>query len=331
MQQAKLVVLSAVIALLVWLVADHSLTDTATLRARVKLVSAGGSDMRVTALSPQTDPFEIQVSGRKAIVARLKAREPLTIRVPVSSRESGRYKLRLLDEIRGTEGELSEVLIRSISPPEVDILVDRKITVTMPVVVLSGSLNYERQPVIEPSEVKVTISELEYNALDESARCVLVDPDEYLRTAPRGRLLSEPVPLHPVVGGVSVELDPDFGTLRAMLKEELQEATISAVPVRFEASLDIFNDYNVEVKDAAATLTRPVTIKGPAEVIERIQAGEIKLRGIVTLKAADKAEAGQFRYQTPAFNLPEEVAIIGEVDPVEYRLVEKAGTSPPKP
>jgi hypothetical protein len=191
------------------------------------------------------------------------------------------------------------------------------------VVVLPGTLEYEVTPVVEPGEVRVTISERAYNELDPGARRIELDPDEHLRTAERGRLLSVPVPLTPLVSGVNVELNPDYVTLRAMLKERLQEASISAVPIKIEASLDIFNDYNVEVKDAGAILTRPVTIRGPAEMIERIKAGDIRLRGVVSLTAADKADPGRFRYQTPRFILPEGVALVTDPEPIEFRLLEK--------
>jgi hypothetical protein len=331
MQRIKLIGLSSLLSVLIWAVADHSLTDNATLRVRLILTSGGGSDMHVSPLTDIREPFEVQVAGKKAIVSQLKAREPLTIRLPVSSRASGRYKLRLIDEFRGAETELSGVVIRSISPPDLDILVDRDKHVTLPVVVLPGTLDYEVPPSADPAQVQVTISELDYAQLDPADRRVVLDPDEHLRTAQRGKLLHAPVPLTPVVGGFSVQLDPDFVTLRYKLKEELQQATISAVPIKFEASLDIFNEFNVEVRDAGAILTRPVTIKGPADLVNRIESGEVKLRGLISLTAMDKADPGRWRYVVPRFDLPEGVELVGEPDRVEYRLVVRPGAEPALP
>ena len=331
MQRLKLIAMSSVLSILIWAVADHSLTDNATLRVRIVLTSGGASDMRVTALSDSREPFEVQVAGKKAIVSQLKAREPLTVRLPVSSRASGRYKLRLIDELRGAETELSDVIIRSITPPDLDVLVDRDKRLTLPVVVLPGTLDYEVPPSVDPAQVEVTISELDYAQLSPDDRRVLLDPDEHLRTAQRGKLLHSPVPLTPVVGGFSVQLDPDFVTLRFKLKEQLQEATIPAVPIKIEASLDIFNDFNVEVRDAGAILTRPITIKGPADLVSRIVSSEIKLRGVISLTAVDKTDPGRWRYVVPRFDLPEGVELKSDPDRVEFRLVVRPGAQPALP
>ena len=328
MQQLRLFGMTSLLTILVWVAADSSLSDSAALQVNITPFSGGGSDMRVAATGADIKPFDVQVSGRKATIALLKSREPLTVRLPVSSRGSGLYTLQLIDELRSHADELSEVFVQDVTPPTLDIRVDRDKVVTMPVQVLRGSLDYEGPLVVDPTEVEVTISELDYGRLDPADRRVVLDPDEYLRTAPRGQLLSTGVPLTPIVGGFSVQLFPESVTVQFKLAEQLQEETLSAVPIKIESSLDIFNEYNVEVRDAGTILTQPITIKGPIEEIERIRADEIRIWGVISLTAADKADKGQYRYLTPRFNLPEQVELVTEVEPIEIRLVPRSGAVP---
>ena len=328
MQQLRLIGMTSLLTILIWVAADSSLSDSASLQVNITPSSGGGSDMRVEATGAYIESFDVQVSGRKATITLLKSREPLTVRVPVSSRGSGLYTLQLIDEVRNHAAELSEVFVQAVTPPTLDIQVDRDKVVTMPVQVLRGSLDYEGPLVVDPTEVEVTISELDYERLDRADRRVVLDPDEYLRTAPRGQLLSTGVPLTPIVGGFNVQLFPESVTVQFKLAEQLQEETLSAVPIKIESSLDIFNEYKVEVRDAGTILTQPITIKGPIEEIERIRAGEIRIWGVISLTAADKADTGQYRYLTPRFNLPEGVELVTEIEPIEFRLVPGSATAP---
>ncbi len=328
MRKLWLIIMTSLLTILTWIVADYSLSDTATIQVQLTPVSGGGNDMRILPVGETEEPFKIQVTGRKTVIAQLKSRDSIAIRVPVSRRASGIYTLRLIDELQGHPGELDDVIVQSVSPPTLDILVDRNKTVMMPIQVQPGSLEYEGPVIAEPTEVAVTISELAYNELPPTDRRVLLYPDEHLRTAPRGKLLTTSVHLTEMVGDYSVSLEPDIVTLRFKLIEELQEETISAVPIKIEASLDMFNGYRVEVRDAGAVLTRPVTVKGPTQAIEQLRAGQTRIWGVISLTADDKANPGRYRYLTPRFNLPEGVRLVEQPEPIEFRLVPATADQP---
>lgn len=333
MQQFRLISMSAMLAILTWVVADQSLISTATLAVNITPIPGGGEDMRVAWVDAVREPFQVQVTGKKAIISSLKAREPLTVRLPISSRSPDEYVLRLVNELASlTAGDLADVIVQSVDPPTMTIQVDRDKVVTMPVSVRRGALDYDVAPVVDPAEVSVTISELAYNKLPAEDRRIIVEPDEYLRTATRGVVHTEPIPLVSMVDNVPVQLDPDTVNVRFKLAEQTRDLAISAVPIKFESSLDIFNEYQVEVRDAGAVLTRPVTVRGRSEVIERLQAaGEVGFWGTISLTAADKANPNEYRYVTPRFNVPEGVQIVGDVEPVEFRLVPRSVPEPETP
>ena len=325
MRHLWLLVMTSLLTILIWVVADYSLSDTATLKVYLNPVPSGSADMLVTALRASEEPYEIQVSGKQTIISRLKSRDSLALNIPVSPRESGVYKLTLMEELRSNQNELSEVIVQNVNPPTMTIQVDHNIEVTMPILVQPGSLNYEGPIMIEPTEVLVTISELAYESLPPNERKVLLYPDEYLRTAPRGKHITDSVPLTKMVGDVGVQLDPDSVTLRFKLAEELREETLKSIPIKIEASLDLFNGYNVEVKGLSkgAPFTQPITIEGPSHIVGQLLAERTKIWGVITLSAEDKANPGQYRYLKPRFNLPEGVKLVGDTKPVEIRLVKK--------
>src|SRR5690606_36656149 len=131
------------------------------------------------------------------------------------------------------------------------------------------------------------------------------------------------------IGQAPARLNPDVAKIHFKLKDNLQEATLSAVPIKIETSLDIFNEYNIEVGDNAVILTQPIRIKGRPEVVERIRAGDIRIVGVVSLTAADKALPGKYRYFTPRFTLPEGVELTATPEPIEIQLVPRAPNGGP--
>jgi hypothetical protein len=327
MQQLRLIGLSSLLTILIWVVADNSLSETASLKVILKPVSGAGEAMRVALLDRAQSSFEVTVTGKKTAITGLKSREPLNLAIQVANRDSGDYTLYLLDELVENTEELSEVMVQGVDPPSMRIQVDWDITVKMPVFLQRGTLRYDFLEV-DPKEVDVKISELAYNALNPADRRVVLKIDDYLETAPRGKLASDSVPITPLIGDIPVTVSPGFVNIQYNLVEQLQELVLPAVPIKIEATPDIFNEFDFDVKEATALLTQSIKIKGPPKPIERIRAGEIRISGQISLSPADKAEPGRFRYATPKFNLPEGVELVSDAEQIEFRLIPRkpAGT-----
>lgn len=320
MEQVRLIGLTAALSFLIWIVADYSLSDTVTLQLMLEPYAVAG-DTRVYVRDDAQRVCEAVVTGKRAVIATLKSRQPLEVRVPVTVRTVGDHELDIKESLMNAEGDLGEIIVQDVDPPALPIRVDHDKVVTMPVFVRPGTLDYDGPIQIDPTEVEVTMSELEYAKLSPEDHRVVLDPDEYLRTAPRGELQSRPVPLKSVVGGYSVQLNPDFVTVKFKLEEQLHELTISAVPIKIEASLDIFNHYRVEVREPGTILTQPITVKARSEVLDRIRSDSVRIWGVISVTAADKAELDQYRYQKPQFNLPPGVELASDPEAIEFRLV----------
>lgn len=331
MQQLKLIGMSSLISILIWVVADSSMSESETIKVLITLESAGSDDMHVDKVVESDKPFDVLFTGKRTAINDLRRSEPLQVKIRITERVSGIYTLKLDDELAKDKNRFSNVLVQDVSPPTLEIQVIRDQTIMMPINVLFESLEYDEPPIIEPNEVLVTISEIDLESIDPQQRRITLDADELLQTAERGKMLENSVALRPIVGGFTVRLDPDFVTMRAQLTEQLREKTLAAVPIRIESSMDIFNAFEVEVRNAGTILTQTITIKAPIEIIERLGAGEIKIHGVISISAEDKANPDEFRYITPRFILPPGVTLVGEAEPIEIRLVPRSVEEPASP
>ncbi|HNO76872.1 MAG TPA: hypothetical protein PKN33_02340 [Phycisphaerae bacterium] len=329
MQQLRLIGLSSFISLLIWVVADVSMSETETIKVWISAKAVGIDDMHVEKVSDDDTTFDVTFTGPKSAIASLRQSAPLRVEIPISPRASGVYTLKLDSELSADASRFPDVIVQEVKPPTMEVQVIRDKTVKMLIKVTHESLKYDTEPVVEPSEVSVKISELDLAQIPEDSRRVYLDADEHLRTAERGKMLEKVVPLRPEVADFPVQLDPEYVTLRARLKEDLREETLAAVPIRIEASMDIFNAFNVEVRDAGAILTQTITIKAPIEVIERIHAKEDKVYGVISIGAEDKTNADEFRFVTPQFSFPPGVSLVGEPELIEFRLISRKNEIPP--
>ncbi|GJM25640.1 MAG: hypothetical protein DHS20C16_20550 [Phycisphaerae bacterium] len=328
MQQLRLIGMSSFISLLIWIVADVSMSETETIEVSISVKAVGIDDMHVEKVSPTEDAFAVKFTGAKSAIANLNRSGPLRVELPISERASGIYTLKLDSELSADAIRFPDVIVQDVKPPTMEIQVIRDKTETMKIKVVHGSLEYDTEPTVDPVEVSVKLSELDLENIPNESRIVILNADEHLRTAERGKLLEKVVPLVPIVNNFSVQLDPEYVTLRAQLKEQFRKETLPAVPIRIEASMDIFNAFDVEVRDAGAILTQTITIKAPTEIIERILAGEKKVHGVISIAAEDKANPDEFRFATPRFSLPAGVSLVGEPELIEFRLVTRKKDKP---
>ncbi|MCP4592779.1 MAG: hypothetical protein GY842_18755, partial [bacterium] len=141
---------------------------------------------------------------------------------------------------------------------------------------------------------------------------------------PQGELLSFLVPLEAKVDGVDVKLDPPQVSLRATVREQRINGTIPSVPIRFSSSVDLRNDFRVELRNQNPLLTQPITVVGPPELVARLVAGDLKVTGLIALNRDDTLDSGRFRVKEPVFiGLPPGVELANPeaIESVEFRLV----------
>ncbi|NOX59373.1 MAG: hypothetical protein GXP29_11025 [Planctomycetes bacterium] len=331
MRQLRLIGMSSLISVLIWIVADSSMSESETIDVWITPISAGSEAMHVDTVEANDEPFAVVFTGNRTTINDLRRSEPLQVRIPITERDSGVYTLKLDSELAADTNRFANLIIQDVSPPTMKIQVIQDQTITMPIEVIHGSLKYTAVPIVEPSEVSVTLSETDLAKITAENRRIFLDADEHLRTAERDKMLEKVVPLRPVVEGYNVQLDPEYVTLRAQLAAQLREETLAAVPIRIESSMEIFNAFDVEVRNAGAILTQTIAISAPIETIERIGAGEIKVYGVISISAEDKANTEKFFFVTPRFSLPPGATLVGDTEPIELRLTPRAARESESP
>jgi hypothetical protein len=328
--QIKLLTTTLVVTLLIWATADQSLIGTREILAIIEPVPSGRGDITITLDSRTLQPFRIRISGHKDGLDRFRE-DPLRIQLPVT-RSPGSHTLDLVQELRQHAAAFRAVSVESVFPQTMQVIVDQTVRKTVPVRVLPGGLDYDIAPTVEPDEVTILIAESGWNRIRDTAdAAVTVNAAQFLAGQLEGKLIRKEIPLvDPKLGDIPVRAEPDKLTLSASLREQRKVAALKAVPVRFESQIDIFNSFSIETREKEPLLTQSIRVKGPAEVIDKLVSGEIKVLGVIQFTANDTVEGVGFRYYTPAFHLPAGVELMDEPAPVELRLVRRVAPAPNK-
>ena len=328
MAQAKLLAMTVGLTVLIWIFADQLLRESDTMLVNIRPVSAGAPGMNVSSPQGRSAPFRVKVSGPRKLIARKTGSSPPSVDLPISERPTGRYSLELRRELEFVPETFAGLSVDSVEPEAMEVLVDHKVTVSMPVRVDSGTFDFAVKPTVEPVEVEVTISEIALRGLAPDSpgippekQQVTLTTERYLSEFPPGELFSREVALDQRVGNIEVRLRPSQVRLVARLRERLKQATIPAVPISFQAGPAVFNRYLIASQDNFTLLTQSITIKGPDEVVERIVSGQIKVFGVIMLTTPQAQEVDAFQRIIPSFVLPPGVALVDEPTPVEFRLL----------
>jgi len=332
MAQLKLITMSALLTVLVWVSADQLLTESATLQVTFEPVAAAGESYTVSLPTGRTQNFQIVLSGPPKAIAQLRETPPATVPLPIETRTTGRVSIKIIDVLLKNPAQFPGLTAESVAPEYLEVVVDREITVSLPVWVDPGTLDYDVDPSVEPDHVQVTISQRRFKAVPAEKRRLVLQAKNLLRNKPKGQLLSFPVPLEAKVDGIDVkEVTPARVDLRATVRELRVTDTIPAVPIRVAGSVDLWNEFRVDLGDRSTLLTQPITVRGPAEIVARLVAGDIKVTGLIALSRHDTLGPGRDRAKRPVFvGLPPgvELADPDTIECIEFRLVREEPTSP---
>ena len=326
MQQIKLISVTTVLTLLIWTTADQLLSDEVEIAVTVLPVPTNAR-MIVQTDPPEQHTFQTRLRGPKRIVDQVRKDGLKPVSLQVRDLPNGVYPIDVKKELSDHPEQFRGLRIEAVDPPVVRVVVDHLATVTMPVQVVGGGLEYEVVPTVEPAEVEVTIAERSLAELGPTTRRVFLEVAGLLSHKPKGEALEIPgVPLTPKVGEVDVRLEPNTVTVFATLREQSKTATIAAVPVHVAASFDVFSQFRIETRDGSTLITRAIAVRGPPEAVDRLVSGGTRVVGLIVVTGELAAQPGEYHELEPVFDLPPEVQLAAPVAPVEFRLVRLAGT-----
>ncbi len=337
MGQIRLLAITVGLTVLIWVFADQLLQESDVLQVKIVPVEGAGADVEVRPADPLASAFRVRVSGPRKVIAKTVPGRVYTVELPIGAGDTGQFDVpgeHTVTELaqrlqRLSDPALAQLMIEEVQPDALRVILDRKVTVTMPVrIVDAHEFDFAVEPTIEPPEVAVTISEMALHGLGPDRPGIPPDRlfvglavSPFLSKYPKGDLFSRPVMLEPRVAGHKVELKPREVRLVAKLRERRKEATVPAVPIVFQASQAVFNRYLIDRRDNYTVLTQPVVIRGAEDVVDSILSGQTRIFGTVFLTTPDAEDVGAFRLVSPEFTLPPGVTLAEPAAPVEFRLM----------
>ncbi len=323
--QVRLISIAALVTLLIWVAADQSLITSGQLRVSLEFIAAGETGMSISTIPPTLQPVHVQVTGPREAVDTLR-NEVVKVTIPLKDRRAGEYEINLLDELRANAHRLMNLSIEHVNPERIDVQVDRTVRQRLPIRVDPGGVAYDVAPTVEPDHVDVLIAESAWNLLRERSTELYVEleAERFVGGWPQGQLLRREVPLiDPTVAGVAVDVSPDTVTLSCNIREQHKTAVVKAVPIRFEAQIDIFNEFIIERRSDDTLLTQAITVRGPPDLVEKLASGELRVSGVIQFTTNDTVDTADFRYYTPKFHLPPGVELIEKPSDIELRLARR--------
>ncbi len=335
MEQARLLSTTTILTALIWVSADSLVNESVSVFVTFDLTpAAGAQDMLMEVTAPGA--FELEVSGPRRVVEAVQEQAPLEIRLRVQDRPTiGPDRIRLdrawlKQELSEQFSDFKKLTVVSIRPDSIPVIVDRWVTVDADLVLGRLSLAYEVEPQLKRSTVAVRLRKSDLDQLPEERPLQLDisgDVERLLKEQSVGESVTIPVTIDARKLGSETQLTPNVVEVTATIKAQRRTVEISTVPILVAVSFaNLAKPYAaVSPEGEPLTLiTRTISVTGPTEAVNRLERGLTRAYGTIHLKEADLDSLNELKLLTPDIHLPTEIELVGSVDPVHLRLVDKS-------
>jgi hypothetical protein len=228
--------------------------------------------------------------GSKLAIQKAEAlfRRPLNITVAASA---GKQSVDLLETLRQNDAmRMTGAAIRSVEPASIELDLDSVERVAARVVPVLPGIQLEGDIAIEPPEVTVQMPGRMRARLPQSVTVeAFVDRAELDRLPPavrqtRDAKLRLPENLQAVTAS-DVSITPSRATLTFTVRSRTREVKLDAVRVQLAGPPE---DRDAFVVDVDPKQFRDVTVSADADLVRRIETGEVNVVAIVHLSSRDK-------------------------------------------
>jgi diadenylate cyclase len=324
------------LTLVIWFLADQaSLTPPEDMSAELTITH--DATLHVDVVQPSPALFALTVRGptRGIEALRVAAAEgpvKLTWVLPTHYARPGRPRLEK-EELRAVlEGlpalKSRGVFVEDVSPDSLEFVVDDVATFVAPVQVDAGALQVAVER-IEPDRVQVWLRQSDLTRLQEqeSERRVSADLEKRLIGEPRNRVLSfSGVVLAARIGEVELlRVDPRAVDIRLRIVAERVQRRLENVPVYLAVSPQVWQRYDIEVRDANEWLLA-LEVEGDEAVVNALRVQDV--HAFVSLSSDQAVSSEEFRSMEVAVELPEGITLMRPSPQVRFRLVPREGTTP---
>ncbi|MFQ5413900.1 MAG: hypothetical protein ACE5E6_05530 [Phycisphaerae bacterium] len=326
MDQVKLLGMTAVLTLLIWMTANSLVIESARIPITFELQpDLARPDMLVT-LDATAGNYHIDVSGPRKDVEKAKDKAPLRVTLRIPDRPTGADAIEIKPVLEQQWDRFPSLSLVGVNPPTLPVVVDHMVTVSVPVEPKPLKLAYVVTPRLNPTHVTATLRESDLTALRqaETRLRIEIDVETHLRDLPAGKSVSIDVPLEPALHGRAASVDPVTVHVTATVKGHRKTAKIGPVPVRADVSFEsLGRPYRPVMPDGSTLVMQTITVTGPVEDVERLERNETRAIGLIRLRAEDfdHAQVNTIRRVIPDFFLPPRIELAEPAEPVEFKLI----------
>ncbi|MBI4719266.1 MAG: hypothetical protein HY763_15825 [Planctomycetes bacterium] len=340
MEQLKLLAMTVVLTLLIWAGADTLVNETASVRVSFEVMPLAESDLLMD-LTPaaKSQLFELRVVGPRRVVEEFQAREPLTVRLrlghegDIGPTTIALEKNMVKGAIAEQWGDFRKLSVLSVAPSSLPVVVDRLISADVDLALKSLTLAYDDAPQLKRSVTTVRLRESRYNEMMRGGVPPQIDlsaeVERLLRGKPTGQTTTVSVAIDPRAFGPEAAANPSSVEVTAAVKSQRMTAEIPTVPIKTVLSFANLAQpvYAVARDGTRLTLvTQTIRVTGPTDEVAKLVRGETRAFGFIQLKEADLQEVGAYRAWTPEFQLPQNIELVEEPQPIEFKLTMSPAT-----
>jgi hypothetical protein len=277
---------------LIWVFAESESLTRRTLEVEVNFTAAG-EVLRAVRVSDPTfrGRVQLEIVGSTSAVTEMERRlsKPLALRPggEVFPTEPGERTLDLREILRRTPGLGDRgVTFARVEPPTIRVILDelREVQAKVVVEVADGELDGPAE-VLPPTVTLRAPVRLLASADSDPIVTARIERAALTGMVPGRAELVKNVALKP---GLAFAGDPDVGVVppqadvRLKLLSRTTSLQVASVPVHIQVAAEEFNLWEVRVRDTDRFI-RDVRVTGPADVVDQVRRGEIKLRAVVAL------------------------------------------------
>jgi hypothetical protein len=315
------------ITVLLWLLAEGRTVRRQSLECELSFVSPPGQQLVIEPQRPTHVQIELECSDRQFDQLAARARRgPFEVEVYPDPEQPVRElePVSLVGELELFKS-LRPRVIES-QPTTVDVRVERRLQRELPVRLVNQDapvVDYE----LNPDRVQLSLpASLAESLGPDVAAQVSLTKEDLNQYAQDGQVeLRLPVVLPTFLRGPRVRFEPT--SVRAVLEVRRQTRSIALtrVPIHVNAPWQPLSAWAVIPEGEKLLLDQDVRIEGPTEVIERIEANELRVWAELVLTAEFMANGVNQRHTRPVqLRLPERVRLTSAVPTVTFTIKSKA-------
>lgn len=338
MEQVKLLSMTAVLTVLIWVSADSLVNETVSVSFLLKPVPTSGASGMLIESSRPGQVYEVQISGPRRIVEDVQARTaPLRARFRVTDRPTGPAEISLdratlKREMAEQWKEFHKLTVVSVEPQTLPVMVDHWIAKEVDVVLKTLTLAYDVKPQLSRSTTTVRMRESrlqDWPAGQPLQINVAENVERLLKETPLGERVTIHVTLDSRHFGPDAELSP--GTVDVVATVKAQQATerVATVPILLAVSFaNLEKAYRPVARDGSplSLVTQTIVVTGPPEEVTKLLRGDTRAYGMIQLKEDDLARLDTLKLMTPEYHLPPGIRLAEDPPPIEFRLAKVSVT-----